>query len=264
MNTNSSCHPTTLPSCAKKSLLAALLVAGITHVDLAQAAAVNTGDLLTINSAIYDTNSYVNGGSWWAFDFNGNGIISAAERTGMQQGTQGLIIGVTQSPTGISHAGRPDGSEGGAIDAAWNFLQNTGMHLTVSSVTGSTTAGLNFSGWRMTWAGIPSMPLGGGIQNCGTTTDGICVSSYPTSQDFGGTINNGSGIATFAWDGIYGHAYTLDYTATVPLDDPSGFGGVYYGLHLEGTVQAVPVPAAVWLFGSGLMGLLGLARRQKM
>ena len=29
------------------------------------------------------------------------------------------------------------------------------------------------------------------------------------------------------------------------------------------TVNAVPVPAAVWLFGSGLLGLVGMARRKK-
>jgi hypothetical protein len=28
-------------------------------------------------------------------------------------------------------------------------------------------------------------------------------------------------------------------------------------------VQVVPVPAAVWLFGSGLIGLAGIARRGK-
>jgi len=27
-------------------------------------------------------------------------------------------------------------------------------------------------------------------------------------------------------------------------------------------VSAVPVPAAAWLFGSGLLGLIGVARRQ--
>ena len=29
------------------------------------------------------------------------------------------------------------------------------------------------------------------------------------------------------------------------------------------TITAVPVPAAVWLFGSGLIGLVGIARRKK-
>ena len=39
--------------------------------------------------------------------------------------------------------------------------------------------------------------------------------------------------------------------------------GVYYdNLSLAGT-SAVPVPAAAWLFGSGLLGLIGFARRRK-
>ena len=29
------------------------------------------------------------------------------------------------------------------------------------------------------------------------------------------------------------------------------------------TPSAIPVPAAVWLFGSGLLGLVGVARRKK-
>ena len=47
--------------------------------------------------------------------------------------------------------------------------------------------------------------------------------------------------------------------------DPSGFTcGVNYFLHLEGVVNAAPVPApaALWLFGSGLLGLIGVARRK--
>jgi hypothetical protein len=34
------------------------------------------------------------------------------------------------------------------------------------------------------------------------------------------------------------------------------------GLTLTGSGSAVPLPAAVWLFGSGLLGLAGVARRK--
>jgi len=33
--------------------------------------------------------------------------------------------------------------------------------------------------------------------------------------------------------------------------------------YLVREVSAVPVPAAVWLFGSGLIGLVGVVRRKK-
>lgn len=249
----------------KKQILTAAILATLGAVApiAAQAAAVNTGDQLTITAATFDSSGYVNGGSYFLMDTNGNGIFTKAERTGISQGTQGLIIGVTQA-TGTSHSGIPTGTEGGTIDAAWNFFKNTGMHFTASPITGSTTNGLNFSGWRVTWAGIPSINMGGGLQNCGTASDGICMNG---TTDISGTYNNGTGIASFTWDGVYGHAYSLSYRATVPQADPSGFGGVPYGLELRGVVNAaaapVPVPAAVWLFGSGLLGLVGVARRKK-
>lgn len=39
--------------------------------------------------------------------------------------------------------------------------------------------------------------------------------------------------------------------------------GELYNWNITGTVSAVPVPAAVWLFGSGLIALAGLAKRKK-
>jgi hypothetical protein len=44
------------------------------------------------------------------------------------------------------------------------------------------------------------------------------------------------------------------------------FGGfnANFNANLTGTPDTViPVPAAVWLFGSGLLGLVGIARRKK-
>jgi hypothetical protein len=72
-------------------------------------------------------------------------------------------------------------------------------------------------------------------------------------------------MANLTWSGVYGTAYTLDYTATVPAGDPSGFGGTQYALHLTGIVNAAPVPEAstygMMLAGLGLVGFA--ARRRK-
>jgi hypothetical protein len=43
------------------------------------------------------------------------------------------------------------------------------------------------------------------------------------------------------------------------LDNP-----LFDGLGVLDTVAVVPIPAAVWLFGSGLLGLIGIARRKKV
>lgn len=60
---------------------------------------------------------------------------------------------------------------------------------------------------------------------------------------------------------LSGESFTLDYAA-MNLE-PGVLNGFYYELHLEGVIaSAVPVPAAVWLFGSGLIALLGLSRRR--
>ena len=46
-------------------------------------------------------------------------------------------------------------------------------------------------------------------------------------------------------------------------DDDAGLGARdEFGLD-NISVSAIPVPAAVWLFGSGLIGLIGIARRKK-
>ena len=50
----------------------------------------------------------------------------------------------------------------------------------------------------------------------------------------------------------------------VLTDDTLNNGAIYWDdVSLTATPAAVPVPAAVWLFGSGLAGLVGVARRRK-
>ena len=53
------------------------------------------------------------------------------------------------------------------------------------------------------------------------------------------------------------HAYSVTWKSQIKGGPFNGINGFW---HLEGTV--VPVPGAAWLLGSGLLGLIGVARRK--
>lgn len=218
----------------------------------AQAATLNIGDQLTIVGSSTASGLWLSG-SYFA-ETGGTYKVRDTQKGSVTQGTTGFIIG---SPTtgGANHPGAPTAGDSNAIDAPWEFFGNTGSHYTTVGITGSTTSGLTMSGWTMAWAGIPAIPMNTGAW--ATATTGSPHTGAP------GTFVDG--VANFYWSGVYGTAYSLDYRATVPVGDPSGFGGTRWEYHYEGIVNAappVPVPAAVWLFGSGLMGLLGYVRRR--
>lgn len=220
-----------------------LVILGMTGSVAAQAAMLQTGDLLTITAGVtvYDQyNNPVNvaGGSYFVCDCNGDLGIQNAEKIAMTPGSDGGIrIGSTQSP--------------GAIDDYYSFFTIPGRHYTTVAVTGGTTNGVDLSGWTMDWNTVSiELPSRAWTPtNCATV--GVACSGYV------------DGVAVFNWSGVYGDTYTLDYSSRVPTGHYSGFGDVPFFLHLEGVVvSAVPVPGAVWLLGSGVLGLLGVARRR--
>lgn len=197
----------------------------------AQTVSCTYGTAPPCNKAAYAVTDVV--GSYFSMDTNGNGV-EASEKTPIGS-FNGLILGTTQAASG-SHPGNINGTENPNIDAPWTFFGGTGMHQTTGpvSITGGSGGTVDMSAWNVTWNGIASIPL---IQNSAS----IACSTASCSDT---------------------STYTLDGAFTV---NGAGFTGVAYTVHLEGAVAsaAVPVPAAVWLFGSGLLGLAGVARRRK-
>lgn len=95
--------------------------------------------------------------------------------------------------------------------------------------------------------GLESSPIGDGI-NTGTFSlnayDPLLIVLKSDSHDYHWYLfEDMSGFLSGTWD-----ASTI-------------FGGKNLS-HISAYTTVVPVPAAVWLFGSGLLGLVGIARRK--
>lgn len=201
------------------------LLVGTTLIPVAAHAALPTGTVLTITGSGTSSGAWTSG-SYFAMDTNGNSKVAATEKFSLQQGPDGgIIIGVTQNTNShASHSG-PVHPGAGGLDAEWSFFSNAGMDYTTTSIIELSPTTVRMSGWTVTWNGIAAIPMGTGAWATGTGAGHTGAT---------GTFTNGVGILT--WDGTNGGSYTLDYRATVPANDPSGFGGVRYELHLEGTV----------------------------
>lgn len=238
----------------KTVVQAALALAFGTLSVASYAAVLNNGDVLHITSGVAADGGGVASGSYYGVDSDGDGAITTVEKTLLSEGTTGLVIGAITTP-GATHGGPPTADDTNEITAPDYFFGSTGSWYSTIPITGSTTAGLDMSGWNWPWNGIPSIPLGSGAwqpTNCAA----LGCTGYTFTD----------GVGRLQWDGVYGHGYTLDFASAVPLGDPSGFGGVGFYTHLEGNVVAspVPAPAAVWLFGSGLAGFAAFVRRKRI
>ncbi len=91
---------------------------------------------------------------------------------------------------------------------------------------------------------------------------------FPLGQD-DTNGSNGLGVTFDCTGALTGNVHCEAEELIDPSEDPGAAGFAMWTAQwdLYGTMtpvhSAVPVPAAVWLFGSGLLGLVGVARRKK-
>jgi hypothetical protein len=127
-------------------------------------------------------------------------------------------------------------------------FQNDGLK--VESATGDTLYA--FGGRVDSNTGSPKITfLLDGVDINANDTDNI--DNWQREGDF---ANNWSFIGVIDTDGFFSAELRelrgKDFQQVLIFSDDFTFG-----------VSAVPVPAAIWLFGSGLLGLVGMARRKK-
>lgn len=141
----------------------------------------------------------------------------------------------------------------GAAGQSSNFVQNAGQNIA------SHIAGLNGDAGTLTnftenFAGLSD----GANGDAGYGNASTWGSSMGGSVPFSTFVNVGEDAMFYNMGVVVNGRSVMStvnpFTSTWNLD---AAGQLSYG-----SVSAVPVPAAVWLFGSGLVGLVGVARRR--
>ncbi len=276
---------------SKKTTIASAVAAviGVTAMLPTTASAVGLADgtyNMIINSTPYS------GG----YDFGSDGAWNSSFTFSCLPGTKGctsnaMYDDTAAQPVNGKYAGAADGVQGTVgISVSGGVITGTGL-FEFDTIPG--TAGGDFAQYGN------SSAFTGTIDNAGNislTPTGILatVGDFPSLVDEAWNVDNfnggtgagtnfvpnpansntaydsfSTGTATNAAGTINGAVY--DGTTAILVKGGSigdAWGGFFGAQYLEVwnvsfVPTTIPVPAAVWLFGSGLMGLVGVARRRK-
>lgn len=168
---------------------------------------------------------------------NGSFGVTGALSTDVSNDILATLADVTEIT--LSNVGGTGNSSGDTDDV--RFLSTNLVAGSTASLTGfSAVAGfLNIEGWSLELISLNIDEQRS--PNIGEISDGLLLLSGT------GWLTGTDSIGT-----VYDSTFAIWTFSTSSLDS--------YSMSVETTV--VPVPAAVWLFGSGLIGLVAVARRK--
>jgi len=205
------------------------------------AVALLTGSHLA-QAAIYNINTVMSGSS----GFNASLFHDATGTSAMSGATLASIPSVSVL------SGTYDDISG-AFNATMNIstggsftLSGTGLLFTGGSLASNSQMSISFTN-----------PTGALVNDeIGFLPGYICCGA--TNQDPNSFVSSTNGmVMTLCGANFGGGIFAGSY------DDSAGNRLATYGMDLRLNLTLVPVPAAAWLFGSGLVSLIGLARRKK-
>jgi len=128
--------------------------------------------------------------------------------------------------------------------------------LETANVSGTGTLSISDGFFTLTadlmWVDIATFGTAGSLNTMGTANLGN-IAYGGSNGDLLALLNAGSGVNTA----------TFQFTSPMSLTDLFTTNSTTTSTSFSGSITAVPVPAAVWLFGSGLLGLTGAARKKK-
>lgn len=151
------------------------------------------------------------------------------------------------SGTAIGHAGSITGTFGvGAIAPGSLESANVTGTGTLTILDGNTPLTANLD-----WLNINTVGVAG-IINISGNVNLTSITYLGGNADLLALANAGSGIQTA----------TFQFTSPQSLTDLFETSSTISSTSFSGSISAIPVPAAIWLFGSGLLGLAGIARRK--
>ncbi len=144
-----------------------------------------------------------------------------------------------------------------SIDARTNTNTdfNLGTGLPIYNLAGQLVASNNADLWDATLTNPINIDQNGNTVSqkvfTGTATDGTGIADRQLGGPNGFRVQYGeAGQINTSWT-------TIDWAGTLT-------GLHFYGISGVLGQSVVPIPAAAWLFGSGLLGLIGMARRKKV